>query len=817
VGEFIRPKITDKEKGIYGHVDFINADGIGGWVIDVQSAEPRVVEVYINDEKVGEYVANLPRQDISQILGRDAKCGFYIRWVDVSLPSGLRWDSELDIAVVDKLSGREIIGKHAKGRKPKFIGKVENNKSKKSELAIEDKQIKEEYRIIKESGLFDEEWYLNQYPDVLKAGMDPILHYIRHGWKELRDPSPAFNTAFYLSKNPDVARAQVNPLLHYILYGRSEGRKATPYDEDFIRILKEVMRIKQNPQNEGYANWILKYELPETLHIYYNLKTKLDTLAYKPKISVIMPVYNPPEQFLREAIESVINQSYPNWELCIADDCSTKAYVKEVLTEYQNLYPDKIKVVFREVNGHICEASNSALSLATGEYVCFLDHDDKLHPHALYYVAEEINKNPSVKIIYSDEDKIDSKGLRQDPHFKSDWNPDLLLSHNYITHLLVIKKDIVDKIGGFRKGLEGAQDYDLVLRASLHANEQEISHIPKILYHWRMWEGSTALSPKAKRYTHLAGKKAIEDYLKFKGISGAKVVDGKFPNTYRVIYPIPNPPPLVSIIIPTRDKVELLRNCVESIIKKTQYENYEIIIVNNRSTEQKTLNYLSEIQKRFSNIRVIDYNHDFNYSAINNFAVKFAKGELILLLNNDTEVLNPEWLTEMVSHAVRPEIGCVGAKLYYPDGNIQHGGVILGIGGVAGHSHKHFPSEHPGYMNRLILVQNLSAVTGACLMVKKKIYEEVGGLDEENLKIALNDVDFCLKVREAGYRNLWTPYAELIHHESKSRGYEDTPEKVKRFKKEIEFMKKKWGEKLLKDPYYNPNLTLDKEDFSIKC
>jgi len=359
----------------------------------------------------------------------------------------------------------------------------------------------------------------------------------------------------------------------------------------------------------------------------------------------------------------------------------------------------------------------------------------------------------------------------------------------------------------------------MILRASLHAEEKNILHIPWVLYHWRMWERSTALSPETKEYTEKASIKVLEDYLKAKGVEGAKVKRGKLPNTYRVIYPIPDPPPKVSIIIPTKDKINLLKNCVMSILKKTEktdYPNYEILIIDNASTEEETFKFYDYLKKDFNNIRILEYNKPFNFSAICNFGVKNAKGELVLLLNNDTEVINREWLTEMVMHAIRPEIGCVGAKLYYPDGTIQHAGVILGLGGVAGHSHKHFPKDHPGYMKRLMIVQNVSAVTGACLMVKKDIYEEVGGMDEENLKVAFNDVDFCLKVREAGYRNLWTPYAELYHHESKSRGYEDTPEKIERFRREIEYMKKKWGKKLLKDPYYNPNLTLDREDFSIK-
>ncbi len=590
------------------------------------------------------------------------------------------------------------------------------------------------------------------------------------------------------------------------IFQKAEVLKIRAFINDTkIELKNSPLEIKNK-----YLNWIEKYEKP----LLEKIKNSTNTFIYTPKISIIMPVYNTPEKFLRNAIDSVINQIYSNWELCIADDASTLPHIKMILEEYSRRY-ENIKVVFREKNGHICEASNSALALATGEYIGFLDHDDELAPHALYMVVEAINKNPKAKIIYSDEDKIDLNGTRTDPHFKPDWNPDLLLSQNYIAHLLIIKKEILDKIGGFRPGTEGAQDHDIVLRASLHCKDDEIVHIPQILYHWRVWEGSTAYKPEVKQYTEESGMKVIKDYLTEKGLRNFIVTNGKYPNTYRIRYQIPNPPPLVSIIIPTKDKVDLLKNCIKSIFNKTDYPKYEILIVNHDSQQERTYKFFKEICSSYDNIRILRFSGEFNYSLINNFAVSYAKGELLLFLNNDTEVINPDWLTEMVSHAIRDEIGCVGAKLYYPDGTIQHAGVILGVGGVAGHSHKHISGESPGYFARLNLIQNISAVTGACLMVKKTIFYEVGGFDP-NLKVAFNDVDFCLKVREKGYRNLWTPYAELYHYESKTRGYEDTPEKQERFRREIEYMKTKWGDLLLNDPYYNPNLTLDREDFSIK-
>jgi len=565
---------------------------------------------------------------------------------------------------------------------------------------------------------------------------------------------------------------------------------------------------------DGYEEWITRNEVPEF--------SRLDALAalpesfrLKPMVSVVMPVYNTAETFLRQAIESVLAQGYPHWELCIADDASTEPHVRAVLEEYMRR-DSRIKVAFREENGHISAASNSALALATGEYVALLDHDDELVRHALHLVVEAINQNPSAQVLYSDEDKIDEQGNRADPHFKPDWNPDLFFSQNYVSHLGVYRRELLQRAGGFRTGVEGSQDQDLLLRCLPHVNPAEIVHIPKVLYHWRIVQGSTALACGEKSYTTEAGIKVLHDFFSAQGREDVKVENGLVPNTYRVRYPVPQPEPLVSLLIPTRDKLELLEPCIRSTLDKTTYRNYEIIILDNESAEPATLEFFKHIQAVDSRVRVLPYHQPFNYSALNNYGVQQARGELIGLVNNDIEVISPEWLTEMVSHALRPEIGCVGAKLYYEDETIQHAGVIVGLGGVAGHSHKYFPRQSSGYFHRLKIVQNLSAVTAACLLVRKSVYEQVGGLEENGLRIAFNDVDFCLKVREAGYRNLWTPYAELFHYESKSRGAEDTREKVERFNKEIEFVKTKWGELLRRDPCYSPNLTLAREDFSLE-
>jgi len=553
----------------------------------------------------------------------------------------------------------------------------------------------------------------------------------------------------------------------------------------------------------SYKKWIRKHE---------KHRNKVKVLSYKPLISIVTPVYNTNPQYLIQMIESVFDQNYANWELCLADDASSQEETLEVLKYYESK-DTRIKIVYREENGHISEASNSALALAIGEYVTFLDHDDLLAPDALYRMIRRLNKKPLLKLLYSDEDKIDKHNNRYDPHFKSGWNPDMFFSQNYLSHLTMIKKEIVDKAGGFRTGYEGSQDYDLFLRCLQHIEHTEIGHIEHILYHWRAIEGSTALDPNAKRYTTSAGMRALQDYFKH---TNEKVTVGKgmVENTYKVTYHIEVDQPLVSIIIPTRDRYSLLKKCIDSILKNTDYKNYEIIILDNESSETKILEYF-EMLTQSQNIRIVEYHQPFNFSAINNFGVSQAKGEVVALLNNDVEIISTHWLTELVQHALRPEIAAVGAMLYYRDNTIQHAGVVLGIGGVAGHSHKYFPKGSFGYFSRLRIIQNYAAVTGACLVVKKLLYEEVGGLDEENLSVAFNDVDICLKLQAKGYRNLWTPYVELYHHESRSRGAEDTKEKKERFGKEIAHMKKKWKKNLDNDRYYNGKLTRIFEDFRI--
>lgn len=579
-----------------------------------------------------------------------------------------------------------------------------------------------------------------------------------------------------------------------------------------VPMLTTFKKVALQHDSRDYPRWIKNYDTLTTKML-VQMQQRIEQWDSQPLISIVMPTYNTEEKWLRVAIESVQQQIYPHWELCIADDASTQPQVRSVLEEYAGR-DNRIKLTFRSENGHISAASNTALDMITGEFVTFLDHDDQLAKHALFWMVQAIKDVPDAMLWYSDEDKLNEKGERCDPYFKPDWNPDLFLSHNFITHLIVYRTSLVQQLGGFREGFEGAQDYDLALRVIEQITNAQIHHIPRVLYHWRVTGGSTALHSTEKPYAIIAAQKAVSEHLARQNL-GARVMESSLlPGAIRVQYQLPAQPPLVSFIIPTHNAVDLLRRCIDSLQTKTDYSNIEILIVNNNSNEPTTLAYLRQLEQN-GQARILDYSYPFNYPAINNMAVEQAQGEFICLLNNDIEVISPSWLTEMVSHALRPEIGAVGARLWYPDDRLQHGGVIVGLGGVAGHSHKYLARHHVGYFGRIALIQNLSAVTAACLVMRKETYLAVGGLDAENLSIAFNDVDFCLRIKELGLRILWTPYAELYHHESASRGEENTPEKIVRFQQECIYMKTRWGaENLLNDPAYSPNLTLDTEDFA---
>ena len=530
------------------------------------------------------------------------------------------------------------------------------------------------------------------------------------------------------------------------------------------------------------------------------------------KFSVLVPLYNTPESFLKAMIESVQAQTYKNWELCLADGSDREhSFVGEICKKYAD-GDKRIKYEKLEKNLGISENSNACIRMATGEYIALFDHDDLLHPSALYEVMRAICEH-GADFIYTDENTFSEEPRdAYNPHFKPDFSPDTLRSYNYICHLSVFSMELLDSVGYFRSEYDGSQDYDLILRLTEKA--KKIFHIRKILYYWRAHKNSVAQDVGAKPYTVTAAKKALAAHLERCGLKG-EVLDSSVPTTYHIKYEIDGNP-LISVIIPNKDHTDDLDICLKSLYEKSLYKNFEVIIVENNSTEKETFEYYEAIAQKHGNIKIVTWKGNFNYSAINNFGVNYAKGEYILLLNNDVEIINGSCFEEMLMFAQRKDVGAVGAKLYYSDDTVQHAGVILGLGGTAGHAHKHFGRSHPGYMARASIAQNLTACTAACLMMRRDVFDEVGGLDEE-FEVAFNDVDLCMKIREKGYLVVFTPYAELYHYESKSRGNDSTPEKLERFRGEIDRFKEKWQKQLDDgDPYYNPNLTLTRDDFSLK-
>ena len=583
---------------------------------------------------------------------------------------------------------------------------------------------------------------------------------------------------------------------------------------------KHLSEASEPAVDHDYVTYLKSIE-PELRHESEDIREWIDLNPDAPLISILIPTYNTNADHLRQCLNSIIRQSYPHWELCICDDCSNQPHVRKILEEYRQR-DQRIKLTYRTENGHICKSSNDALALATGSFAALVDHDDVLNDDALYWVARELQRRPTANLIYSDEDKIDDDNRRSSPHFKPAFNIDLLLAYNFISHLGVYRTDLIKQIGGFRPGLEGSQDHDLALRVIQKSSKDQIIHIPRILYHWRMHAGSTAINPGSKDYTSERGLRAVQDFLDHQHQQGGVAAKAfkAAPNRFRCEWQIPEHQPSVELIIPTRDKADILELAVQSILNITAYTNYHITIVDNQSIEEETHALFKRLTKNHPDkVRISPYNKPFNYSAINNHAVDLSDADIIGLVNNDVEAIEANWLSEMVSHCLRPDVGCVGAKLLYSNNTIQHGGVLIGIGEVAGHAHKYFPESSSGYVDRLRYSQQMSAVTAACLLVQRKIYKEVGGLNERDLRIAFNDVDFCLRVHARGYRNIFTPNAKLYHHESISRGAENTPEKQQRFLKEIKFMLNQYAgqekNKLPSDIFYNPNLTRDHENFTF--
>ena len=591
-----------------------------------------------------------------------------------------------------------------------------------------------------------------------------------------------------------------------------EARNSANFSKLFLRALGIIRREGLNGIRIRLAatqeTAILEYQQWINLHENLDLgseafiKLKIDCLDCPPLISVLMPTCDPNIAWLKEAIHSVQKQFYPYWELCIADDASSNPEVKSLLHEYSQK-DSRIKVTYCQYRLGISGATNTALGIANGQWITLLDHDDWISEDALYQIAMAADANQSLFLIYSDEDRIDPDGIRSGPYFKGGWSPDLFYSQNFISHLGAYKKDLVDKIGGFRVGFEGSQDYDLALRCIEILKDNQIHHIPRVLYHWRSHEKS--FSHQYPALSKNAAVKALNDHLSRKAINAhAVAVD----SGYRVIYGLPLDKPLVTLIIPTHNRIDLLQRAVNSILEKTTYLNYELIIIDHRSDEADSLAYFNEISS-IENIRVMRVDEPFNFSKFNNQAVNVSNGSIVGLLNNDIEVISPDWLNEMVGLAIQDSVGAVGARLWYPDDTLQHGGVILGYGPsrIAGHIHG-MSRENQGYFGRAELIQNFSAVTAACLLVKKSVYLEVNGLDE-NLPVDYNDVDFCLRLMKLGYRNIWTPYAELYHYEHGTRGKPLNSQRSSQLILDMNYMQHRWGDYLTQDPFYSTNLNLD--------
>jgi GT2 family glycosyltransferase len=567
-----------------------------------------------------------------------------------------------------------------------------------------------------------------------------------------------------------------------------------------VRARGMIARALAHRAETGYAAWIARFDRL-TAAERARIRAEIAGWEAPPLISVLMPVHDPDPRVLEAAIRSVRGQLYPAWELCIADDASTDPRIPRLIARHAAEEP-RIRTVRRPENGHIARATNEALGLAGGAYAAFLDHDDLLSENALFEVARAVRADPELALIYSDEDKVDRRGRRFEPHFKSGYDRELLWAQNYVNHLCVVRTDALRRLGGLRPGFEGSQDHDLLLRLTEGLDASRVRHIPKVLYHWRAAAGSGTFSDRALARAEEARLRALTEIAARKGARAERGPEG----FNRLVRPLPAPPPLVSVVIPTRDRAELLGVVLDGLFARTDYPALEVIVVDNGSTEPATRDLFAR-HAGDPRLRVLPAPGPFNFSELSNRGAAAARGTILLFLNNDIEVLEPGWLTELVAIASDPEIGAVGAKLLYPDGTIQHGGIVLGIGGIAGHSHLGLPGSAPGYFARMVLSQEVSAVTGACLAMRAAVFSEVGGFDAAHLAVAFNDVDLCLKIRAAGYRIVWTPHARLVHHESKSRGAEDTPEKRARFEAESRVMRERWEPVLRADPYYNPNLS----------
>ena len=575
-------------------------------------------------------------------------------------------------------------------------------------------------------------------------------------------------------------------------------------------IRKSLIKLEALSKGDGlYQTWLKENRVTKK-----ELNQQRKTVFQENiKFSLVVPLYKTDKYLLKALVDSVLAQTYSNWELCLSDGSGADSPIRSILEEYQKKDP-RIKVVFNEKQLQISDNTNAAIGIATGNYIAFADHDDTLAEEAFYQMAKEISQHPEADLIYSDEDIIDIRGNRLFPHFKPDFNPDYLCCVNYICHLVVVKRTLLDRTGLLRPEYDGSQDFDFLLRCTEHTDSEKIRHIPKILYHWRSHEGSTAGNPDDKPYAVIAGEKALAGHYERMGIK-AEVEYTGCPVVFRTHFVIEGDPK-VSILIPNKDHTEDLNKCVTSILEKSTWKNIQIIVIENNSEKEETFHYYEELEKRYSQAKVVTWDGPFNYSAINNFGAKYADGDYFLLLNNDTEVITPEWLENMMGYCQREDVGIVGAKLLYPDNTVQHAGVVVGIAGFAGHILTGYDRYATGYLWRLATTQDESAVTGACLMVKRSVFEELHGLDE-SFAVGLNDIDFCLRARALGKLVVFTPEACLYHYESKSRGLENTPEKKARLQKEVDHFRERYRDFLKKgDPYYNPNLSIVRGDCAFR-
>lgn len=626
---------------------------------------------------------------------------------------------------------------------------------------------------------------------------------------EGRTSKMKFNEAL-IQKRSSVAHKRWNRIKD-LMNGETVKVAYDYWKENGLRalVLKSKHKLEGIDSEYDYGEWYEKTKpSDEELEA-----QKTAVFDYMPKFSVIIPVYKTPERYLKEMLDSILGQTYQKWEICVADGSPRGESVERILRRYAQK-DERIKYVVLGENLGIAGNTNAAMDMAKGDFIVLADHDDTLTPNALYECAKAINADERNDVIYSDEDKMDMDGgALFEPHFKPDFNIDLLRSVNYICHLFVVNRDLVDFVGGFRQEFDGAQDYDFILRCVEAA--RKVCHIPKVLYHWRCHQDSTASNPESKLYAFEAGARAIMAHYERVGIEAEKVEKGVDYGIYHTVFKLPSRP-LVSVIIPNKDHIQDLEVCMASLRDKADYDNLEFIIIENNSTDEKTFAYYEEIQKKYDNVKVVRWEREFNYSAINNFGVTFAKGEYLLFLNNDTEIIAPGCIEEMLGFCMRDDVGAVGARLLYNDDTIQHAGVVIGFGGIAGHTFIGLHKSESSYFHRAMCAQDYSAVTAACMMSKRSVFDAAGGFSED-LPIAFNDIDYCMKVRRLGKLVVYAPYALLYHYESKSRGLEDTPEKVERFNREIETFRRKWPEMLKKgDPYYNPNLTLRKSNFALR-